>query len=456
MKKLNRYKITIFGAVLCSALLSCEKYLNVKSDMRLVVPNDLESLQQILDASQNMNFNICSYGEVAADDYFLTDETYNGFADELKNAYIWENYVYNFNNDWARAYYTVYNANLVLDRLNRVERTVDNRAAHDEVKGAALYFRATQYLSLVWTYAKAYDPNTADRDLGIVLRTSANFNDVSVRASVEQSYRAIITDLKEAEGLLPSRPSHVMRPSAAAAYGSLARTYLSMARYDSAYYYANAALEGNAVLLDFNENREINHNASYPFQLFNSEVIFYGELTANNAQIGERNLRVDTVLYDSYSVHDLRKELFFRANPDGYQSYRGSYSGSSRMFGGLGTNEMYLIRAECAARLGNTVEALADINQLLRHRLKRDTFEPVFLDRAHDVLDLVLNERRKELVFRGLRWIDVKRLNKAGSNIQIERRVGNRSYILAPDDNRFALPIPDDVVKLSGIPQNPI
>ena len=455
--KINRYRLfNICIVTLCSVLFSCEKYLNVKSDSRLVVPNDLESLQQILDASQNMNFNICSYGEVAADDYFLTTETYNGLADELKHAYIWENYVYNFNNDWARAYYTVYNANLVLDRLNGIERMGDNNKEHDEVRGTALYFRATQYLSLVWTYAKAYDSSTADEDLGIVLRNSANFNDVSVRSSVEESYRAVLTDLKQSEDLLPVEPLHVIRPSRIAVYGSLARTYLSMARYDSAYHYANAVLEANDALLDLNEPEDLNGNGAYAFSMFNKEIVFYGELTSNNAQIGERNLRVDTVLYNSYSENDLRKTVFFKVNSDGYYSYRGSYSSSSKMFGGIATNEMYLIRAECLARLGKVEEAMTDINILLKHRLKKEEFEPLKLYQHQEVVNFVLTERRKELLFRGLRWMDIKRLNNAGSNIALARKIDGRSYILEPNDNRFALPIPDDVIKLSGIPQNPI
>ncbi|GGH18172.1 membrane protein [Sphingobacterium alkalisoli] len=428
----------------------------MKSDARLVRPDDLESLQQILDASQNMNFNICAYGEVAADDYFLKQASFNSLADEQKRAYVWENYVYNFNNDWARAYYTVFNANTVLDRLGQIERTPANSATFDAIKGAALYFRALQYLSLVWTYARAYNSGTAEEDLGIVLRTSANFNDPSSRSSVAASYTAILADLKAAEDLVPASTAHVMRPSKSAVYGSLARTYLSMARYDSAYYYSNALLQVNDQLLDFNENDDMNSAVTYPFSRFNRETVFYAELTTANPQIGESNLRIDTNLYGSYSDDDLRKVAYFRLNTDGYRSYRGSYSSANRMFGGIATNEMYLIRAECAARMGKAAEALKDLNILLKHRFRHDTFQPLVVDNDQEVLTLILQERRKELIFRGLRWMDIKRLNETGSSIRIERKLEDREYTLMPGDNRFALPIPDDVIKLSGMPQNPI
>ena len=74
---------------------------------------------------------------------------------------------------------------------------------------------------------------------------------------------------------------------------------------------------------------------------------------------------------------------------------------------------------------------------------------------ASMTIDTIRKERRKELLFRGLRWIDIKRLNKEGAGINITRLVNGLVYTLEPGDPRFALPLPADVIGASGMPQNP-
>lgn len=80
---------------------------------------------------------------------------------------------------------------------------------------------------------------------------------------------------------------------------------------------------------------------------------------------------------------------------------------------------------------------------------------PIMLEDNKTVLQIILNERRKELLFRGLRWIDIKRLNKEGADISIKRRIEGKDYILTANENRFALPLPMDIIAETGMPQNP-
>ena len=68
---------------------------------------------------------------------------------------------------------------------------------------------------------------------------------------------------------------------------------------------------------------------------------------------------------------------------------------------------------------------------------------------------LILLERRKELLMRGLRWMDLKRLNMEGAAITLTRTVNGQVYTLPPNDLRYALPIPEDVIAISGMQQNP-
>jgi len=55
---------------------------------------------------------------------------------------------------------------------------------------------------------------------------------------------------------------------------------------------------------------------------------------------------------------------------------------------------------------------------------------------------------------RTLRYTDLKRLNKEGANITLTRFIKGQTYTLLPNDPRYALPIPDDVIQVSGMPQN--
>ncbi len=125
------------------------------------------------------------------------------------------------------------------------------------------------------------------------------------------------------------------------------------------------------------------------------------------------------------------------------------------MFSGLATDEMFLIKAECLARKGRITESMDLLNGLLIRRWnKTKVYVPYIATGSADALRIVLLERRKELMMRGLRWMDVKRLNKEGANITFTRTLNGKLYQLSPNDLRFALPIPEDVISLSGMEQN--
>ncbi|MGY6541709.1 hypothetical protein, partial [Vibrio parahaemolyticus] len=72
-----------------------------------------------------------------------------------------------------------------------------------------------------------------------------------------------------------------------------------------------------------------------------------------------------------------------------------------------------------------------------------------------EALDLILKERRKELVTRGLRWQDLKRLNRDGHFQQtLKRSIGENTYELPANDPRYVLPIPSYVINFNHIEQN--
>lgn len=449
--------------ILCCATLlsgSCKKYLDKKSSTGITVPQTIEDLQALLDASGTMNRQTTpSIGEASADDYFITNEAFNAAGTWFQDTYRWvPNDDDPFPSDWSYAYRPVYNANYTLEAIEKVATDPLNKAAWNNVKGSALFFRAYYFLQLAWIYSKAYDPATASSDLGIALRLTSDFNTPSTRASVEQTYQQIIKDASASVALLPDLPFHSFRPSKAAAYGLLARTYLSIGKYDSAAKYADMCLAIKSDLMNYNSDPEINGNATgttSPFKLFNKEIIFYTEASlTGSALVGTTNARIDTILYQSYSNGDQRRKLYFANAPGGYKRFRGNYTVNARMFSGIATDEMYLTSAECHARTGNIPLALEKLNHLLSKRMDAG-FIPYQLENQQEGIALILAERRKELLMRALRFSDVKRLNKEGANIVLQRTINGTLVSIPPNDSRFALPIPREVIQQSGMPQNP-
>ena len=123
-------------------------------------------------------------------------------------------------------------------------------------------------------------------------------------------------------------------------------------------------------------------------------------------------------------------------------------------FTGLATDEIYLIKAECLARKNQVSEALTVLNTLLENRYKTGEFVPLSAATPTEALNKILLERRKELVWRSLRWTDLKRLNKEGANITLYREINSNHYTLPPNDPKYVFPIPDDEILLSNIDQN--
>jgi tetratricopeptide (TPR) repeat protein len=444
-------------------IFSCKKYLDKKPDLSTVSPVTLTDAQALLDYSTKMNRNVTpSSIEASADDYFLLSSSYNSYNQALQDAYVWKNYHDNFPNDWSSCYQPVYVANYCLELTKKIKEDASNKLLWENVHGSALFYRSYYFLELLMTYTKAYDEVTSKKDLGIALRQTSDFNDPSVRANLQDCYDLITTDLKTASGELPGLPAHVQRPSACAAYGLLARTYLLMNQFDSALKYANLSLSIKHDLIDYNmtpcSDCDITGSitsSSNVFKKYNSETVFYTEMNGNITTHSASRALIDTTLYASYGDDDLRRSAFFTAS-NGYHKFKGSYTRSSTFFTGITTAEMYLISAECYARLNDVDNAMEQLNTLLLNRISSGNFIPVTASDQADALNTILEERRKELIFRGLRWSDIKRYNEMGASITLHRIIDGVTYTLGPNANYYALPLPDDIIRITGMAQNPM
>ncbi len=444
-----KYSCLLLAITTC---ISCKKYLDEKPDKKLVAPTTLNDFQAILDYYPNIIIDPGA-GEASADNYYMP--TANWLALDIngdRRMYTWQadNIFEQWTNDWSVAYQTVYYANTVLDGLQKVVITAENSFQWNHIKAQALMLRGMSFFQIADIWCLAYDSATSNTNLGIPLRLTTDFTQTSFRSSLQQTYDRIIADLKEAIPSLPMIAVHPTRASRAGTYGILARVYMAMRLYNNADVYADSCMQINSSLIDYNT---LNINAAFPFTQFNAESILY-RLTGPS-QLVDGRYRIDSTLYNSYDPNDCRKTLFFKSYPDGTVGFKGSYSNFDGYFSGIATDELYLVRAECLARIGNKTGALNYLNILLQKRYKTGTFTPISANDANDALAKIIIERRKELVLRCVRWMDIKRFNKEGANITLKRFVNNNLYTLPPNDLRFALPIPEAVIELSGMQQNP-
>jgi len=464
MKKIAVYIFALLAIVGCK-----DKFLDVKPNDALVVPKTIKDLQALLDNDFYMNGNKGggpSPGLLFAgtDEYYYPDNLYNKYGQYVRNAYTWQNVnlyagLTNYN-DWASPYRTVYYANVVIDGLQKINETTENKADYDNALGSALFYRAFAFYQLAQTFAQPYISASAKTDLGIPLRLKPDVTEKGSRANVQQTYDQIQADLQQALTLLPDKPLFNTRPSRLAAYALLSRMYLGMASYDNALSSAENCLKIKGDLLDFNTLSSAS-TSPMPLPIANPEVIFNGmvQLDPLGSQlVNFSNCIIDSTLYALYKDGDLRKTVCYKigSSPNSHQ-YKASYTKATAAFSGIAIDEIYLIKAECQARKGDATGAMATLNTLLKTRWKSGAFVPVSATDAESALTTVLTERRKELVLRGTRWTDLKRLNRDSRfSKTVYRFVVGKQFTLPPNDSRYTWQIPDVVIDFNpGMPQNP-
>ena len=443
-------KITyIILAITCS---SCaEDWLDIKQDKSDVVPQTLDDMQALLDNSEVMSRNVTpNLPLIASDNPSLIEGQWETLPYENeKNAYIWEDVLDtdNYSHQWAILYQGIFVTNLVLEGLDKMESSEKDSGRWQHIRGQALFHRSWRFFLIAQVFCAPYDAGSAAEQLGIPLRLESDINLVSKRSSLQQSYEQILADATEAAELLDENSFIKTRPSKAAAYGFLARIYLQMNQYEAAGNHANTAITMHQELLDY---ASLDSLADNPFELFNEEVIWHMTMYVfNNAFY-----TVDEKLYNSYQSGDLRKATYFRDLEGGHHQFKGSYGGADGPFSGLAVDEMYLILAESEARLGNENYSREILNELLVTRWKENQYEPVSTD--VELLQLIREERRKSLLYRGIRWMDLRRYNQDSELVMtLERRVNDQTFRLEPNSNKYAFPIPQEAIDRSGMEQNP-
>ncbi|WP_295116434.1 RagB/SusD family nutrient uptake outer membrane protein, partial [uncultured Chitinophaga sp.] len=249
------------------------------------------------------------------------------------------------------------------------------------------------------------------------------------------------------------------RASKAGGYALLARTYLFMGDYENARKNAELALSLQGELKNMND-----YSIIIPGPFPNVPGAPLGWTNIPDAQLNAETivarhflrpfgLGMDVCASPELSAlftnDDKRWTLYYAdgwppAPPFNYMSryqvkifLRGDFYSNY-----LNVPEMYLVRAETFAREGKQQEALSDINKLRLNRITPAAYK-VFTpaDFGNDderVLRFVLEERRRELAFTGMRVIDLKRLNKETRfRKTIKHTAEGKEYELQPGSDKY-------------------
>ncbi|WP_161042447.1 RagB/SusD family nutrient uptake outer membrane protein [Elizabethkingia anophelis] len=455
---MKRYHYII--VLLCYGIFfSCKKqddFLDKKPNDSFSTPATLKDLELLLSNEKVFNaFTDPAFGSMCSEEYYVLSNLWETLSNQIdRNTYIWTSDIYEGTPevmDWNMPYQQIYYANTVLDYLPGISSNSQNRKQYNHIQGSALFLRAYALYNLVQVFAMPFDSTTFSSALGVPIKLSSDPNIKSFRPTIKEDYDQIIADARAAVSLLNDFPDKPTQPSKWAAYAFLARLNLAIRDYKQAYLYADSCLNLRTVLTDY---QSLTPNTSSLATDFLKEDIYHRTLM--NYSVNQSRIRttIDSNLLRLYEEDDLRLTKLFWVNNGGLR-FQGNYDFKGSLYSGLAVDEILLIRAEAAVRTGKIQQGLSDINLLLKYRYKKDSFSPLVISEPEPLLTRILQERRKELLFRGLRWTDLRRLNLEPQHQEtLTRVVKNTTYQLLPNDKKYALPIPLREIELTGMPQN--
>ncbi|MDR1552769.1 MAG: RagB/SusD family nutrient uptake outer membrane protein [Prevotellaceae bacterium] len=449
-------KILLYTILCVFTLTSCDDFLDVKPSNQLDISNTKQSIlttdearvmltgiMRAMTSSDYYGRNFIMYGEAKGG--FLTVPSQGRGLDAL----------YTFNHSaasnsysgyWLQIYFCILQSNVLLTDIEKliVAGNTDNLLL--QYKAEARTIRAMFYYDLVRLYGKPYDMDKASYGVPLTLE-QLEYTAQPTRASVEEIYTQILKDLTEDADYL----SKTKREGFISYYTNLAvqaRVYLQMQNYDAALAAAEEII--NSPLYKLYSNSEWVDSWT---KQYGSESIFELGIYPNEADLGTASLGyymrrrnhggsaasgwfiaskpfLDNVLGEDtddvrWGVMDYDEKSSTRRGA--CYKYSGAVNktstGSSATFVGDGKatasavnvkvirlSEIYLIAAE-AAFSKSSPDKLKSAEYLQEIRKRAPNL--VAADENNITLDMILNEKGKELFAEGQRYFDMIRLNKS-------------------------------------------
>ena len=459
----------IFSLLFSVALTSCDSYIDITPKGKITVDSVSQYYQLIADpmrAYYPSSFILLSDDQWAKESEILGKEstssdginfTFNEAADRTILA---------DNNLYENMYKNILRSNLV---ISNIDEAIGDPTLKPLAKAEARAFRAFDHFLAVNTFAKAYDPATAATDGGVCIVDHYDLEAILPKSTVAAVYDFIIKDLEESVELLQEEPVNIYHPNKAFGYALLAKVYLFHRDWEKAKAAAEKAFALNSALVDYNEIRNaggLARDTKYSKDK-NPEVLSYHWMAGWGS--GEEICllhygMISPELKNLFESNDLRYSLFFRDNASSMVDWFDYGSGAAiwlrannnidrftYMSVGLRTAEVYLILAETNARLGNLSAATDYVNQLRAKRLSGDyaIAQPAT---QKEMMDQIIVERRKELLFGFNRFFDLKRFNlepeyqktivRQFPVVNITETYPQKTYTLKPDSRLYIIPFP--------------
>lgn len=350
---------------------------------------------------------------------------------------------------WTYYYEVILNANKALTSLDQLPDLDKSKENYQRLRANALAIRANAYFVLVQLYGKRYEPGKTNSQLGVVIFTES-IVEPRQRSTVEEVYTLINKDLSEAMALLKPLEDSGKKNDIryATACGLAARVALVQNNWAKAKEYATEVINKSGATLQSGEDLNTGFNdwsASewiWAYKQASDQNFFFASYgasySANMNGNGNGSLRfaVNRNLYDAMGAQDARRKWWVCLDQGdeipsyGYSVYfrgGGSYKtanwevtgqsvkmrtvgpGDSRMdYVLMRLAEMYYIKAEAEARLGDSATALQTLKTVM---LTRDA--AYAYDRTDDdLINEIIRNKRLDMWFEGLAFFEMKRLKR--------------------------------------------
>lgn len=409
---------------------SCDDVLDVKPENYLfeeqLVTDDKSAQTSINGVYSQLNWQYAQYIELVPPmmtGSLAPTSTLRGVWGESRtNSFDPSNTIINSMYEWC--YFIVNSANATITTVSGNEGV--SPAVRDRVLGEAYFMRAFGHYHALRLFGQFFDTSSP---YGIVLKDNLSTveNSQKARSTVQESYDFILNDLNESINRNAPFTANYYA-SSIAAKALKANVLLLMGgneNYTEAITLANEVINSGAVSLEANfEDTFLKGSA-------NSEVIFsrmVGEGQANKTAIFYQNNVKASEWVRDYLHEDPRAEASYVFGTVNFPKkiWTSSLSATPTNFMRLG--EVYLIKAECEARLNLLSEAETTLNEL-RNRAYAGEAPDLEYTSQNELLDLVFDEYVKELCFEaGAVWFAAIRHGKIE---QIKPSVtGINQYIL--------------------------
>lgn len=375
----------------------------------------------------------------------------------------------NISYPWNFWYRMIRNANNV---ITYGQDATGDETIKEKAIGEAYAYRAFGHFELVQRYADAYKAGTTNSQLGVVIRTDPSTSlilEPKARATVEETYAQIWSDLDEAERLLTGKSkannSHFGIDNV---LGLKARVALVQQDYAKAAQYAALARQGKTLMTQAQYKQGFNDYSNpewmWGITIVSDQTDYFGNFHAymsrnyNSTQIRQAPKVMNHALYAAFPTSDVRTQVVDPTGlhpelnlPSNYskfpytsQKFVTKDFDNSTPLGDvpfMRVAEMYLIEAEAKYFLGDEAGSKTVLTQLVQ---ARDAEFTGFTTSGQAYLDELYLNRRIELWGEGFRFFDLKRtagkLNRRNSGAVAS--VINNLWEVEPTDKRWTWVIP--------------